>query len=63
MTRNVKKGIILVFSWLCLIGLTGCHWFSSEKQKTQLRTTEETIEAVKQVELFKVLKVTVKLVH
>lgn len=48
MTRNVKKGIILVFSWLCLIGLTGCHWFSSEKQKTQLRTTEETIEAVKE---------------
>ncbi|XIK12144.1 hypothetical protein N8B37_07550 [Enterococcus faecium] len=44
----MKKGIILVFSWLCLIGLTGCHWFSSEKQKTQLRTTEETIEAVKE---------------
>ncbi|EGO2809425.1 TPA: EF0163 family protein [Enterococcus faecium] len=44
----MKKGIILVFSWLCLIGLTGCHWFSSEKQKTQLTTTEETIEAVKE---------------
>ncbi|WP_330164835.1 EF0163 family protein [Enterococcus faecalis] len=48
MSRSVKKGIILVFSWLCLIGLTGCHWFSSEKQKTQLTTTEETIEAVKE---------------
>ena len=48
MTRSVKKGIILVFSWLCLIGFTGCHWFSSEKQKTQLTTTEETIEAVKE---------------
>ncbi|HAQ1106509.1 TPA: hypothetical protein IW758_000848 [Enterococcus faecium] len=44
----MKEGIILVFSWLCLIGLTGCHWFSSEKQKTQLTTTEETIEAVKE---------------
>nr|WP_206764505.1 MULTISPECIES: EF0163 family protein [Enterococcus] len=31
-----------------MIGLTGCHWFSSEKQKTQLTTTEETIEAVKE---------------
>lgn len=49
MTRSVKKGIILVFSWLCLIGLTGCHWFSSEKQKTQLTTTEDTIEAVKEI--------------
>lgn len=45
----MKKGIILVFSWLCLIGLTGCHWFSSEKQKTQLTTTEDTIEAVKEI--------------
>ncbi len=49
MTRSVKKGIILVFSWLCLIGFTGCHWFSSEKQKTQLTTTEDTIEAVKEI--------------
>lgn len=45
----MKKGIILVFSWLCLIGFTGCHWFSSEKQKTQLTTTEDTIEAVKEI--------------
>lgn len=49
MTKSVKKGIILVFSWLCLIGFTGCHWFSSEKQKTQLTTTEDTIEAVKEI--------------
>lgn len=49
MTGSVKKGIILVFSWLCLIGFTGCHWFSSEKQKTQLTTTEDTIEAVKEI--------------
>ncbi|HGW2907348.1 EF0163 family protein [Enterococcus avium] len=48
MSRSVKKGIILVFSCICLIGLTGCHWFSSEKQKTQLTTTEATIEAVKE---------------
>nr|WP_244323389.1 EF0163 family protein [Enterococcus gallinarum] len=32
-----------------MIGFTGCHWFSSEKQKTQLTTTEDTIEAVKEI--------------
>lgn len=28
------------------MGLTGCHWFSSEKQAIQMTTTEGTIKAV-----------------
>lgn len=48
--RRVKKGMLLVLSCLCLVGLTGCHWFSSEEQATQKTTTEETIEAVEETE-------------
>lgn len=38
--------MLLVVSYLCLIGLSGCGWFSSEERATQKTTTEETIEAV-----------------
>lgn len=31
-----------------MIGLTGCHWFSSEELATQTLTTEEIIEAVEE---------------
>lgn len=41
---------MFVFSCLCLVGLTGCHWFSSEEQATQPATVEETIEAAEETE-------------
>ena len=41
---------MFVLSFLCLVGLTGCHWFSSEEQATQKTTTEETIEAAEEIE-------------
>ncbi len=49
--------MLLVLSCLCLVGLTGCHWFFSEEQATQKTTTEETIEAVEETkEMFQSTK-------
>ncbi|EGO8423936.1 hypothetical protein ER575_04105 [Enterococcus faecalis] len=44
----MRKGMLLVVSYLCLIGLSGCGCFSSEEQATQKTTTEETIGAVEE---------------
>lgn len=42
--------MVFVFSCFCLMGLTGCHWFSSEEQATQVTMTKETIETVEESE-------------
>ncbi|MGM0208397.1 hypothetical protein IGI96_002917 [Enterococcus sp. DIV0421] len=44
----MKKGIVVVLSCICLVGLTGCHCFFFEEQATQM--TEETIEAAEESE-------------
>ncbi|WP_254907835.1 EF0163 family protein [Enterococcus sp. 5B3_DIV0040] len=48
----LKKGMMLLVSCLCLIGLSGCGWFSSKEQTTQRTTTEETIASAEDIETF-----------
>ncbi|OTO05095.1 hypothetical protein A5883_002085 [Enterococcus sp. 5B3_DIV0040] len=44
--------MMLLVSCLCLIGLSGCGWFSSKEQTTQRTTTEETIASAEDIETF-----------
>ncbi|HAP4164475.1 TPA: hypothetical protein IUV20_002563 [Enterococcus faecalis] len=42
--------MMLLVSCLCLIGLSGCGWFSSKEQTTQMTTTEEMVKVTEETE-------------